>query len=36
MKKRNTAGWKLISTSAAIVNTKKQFSNLYLFEKNSN
>ena len=35
MKKRNSAGWKLISTSTAIVDTKKQFSNLYLFwEKN--
>ena len=29
------AGWKLISTSTAIVDTKNQFSNLYLFkEKN--
>ena len=36
MKKRNSAGWKLISTSTAIVDTKNQFSNLYLFwEKNS-
>ena len=31
MKKRNYAGWKLISTSTAIVDTKNQFSNLYLF-----
>ena len=31
MKKHNSAGWKLISTSTAIVDTKKQFSNLYLF-----
>ena len=32
MKKRNSAGWKLISTS---VDTKNQFSNLFLFwEKN--
>ena len=31
MKKRNSAGWKLILTSTAIVDTKKQFSNLYLF-----
>ena len=31
IKKRNSAGWKLISTSTAIVDTKKQFSNLYLF-----
>jgi len=35
--KRNSAGWKLISTSTAIVDTKNQFSNLYLFwEKNNN
>ena len=35
MKKRNSAGWKLILTSTAIVDTKNQFSNLYLFrEKN--
>ena len=31
MKKRNSAGWKLISTSTAKVDTKNQFSNLYLF-----
>tara|TARA_B100000212_G_C27264088_1_gene485781 strand:- start:563 stop:757 length:195 start_codon:yes stop_codon:yes gene_type:complete len=31
MKKRNSAGWKLISTSTAIVDIKNQFSNLYLF-----
>ncbi len=31
MNKRNAAGWKLISTSTAIVDTKNQFSNLYLF-----
>ena len=31
MKKRNSAGWQLISTSTAIVETKNQFSNLYLF-----
>ena len=31
MKRRNSAGWKLISTSTAIVDTKNQFSNLYLF-----
>ena len=36
IKKRNSAGWNLISTSTAIVDTKNQFSNLYLFwEKNS-
>ena len=34
--KRNSGGWKLISTSTAIVDIKNQFSNLYLFwEKNS-
>ena len=33
MKKRKYAGLKLISTSAAIVNTKTQFSNLYFFGK---
>ena len=31
MKKRNSAVWKLIATSSAIVDTKNQFSNLYLF-----
>ena len=31
IKKRNSMGWKLISTSTAIVDTKNQFSNLYLF-----
>ena len=35
MKKRTSAGWKLISTSTAIVDSKNQFSNLYLvWEKN--
>ena len=35
MQKRNYSGWKLISTSTAIVDTKNHFSNLYLFwEKN--
>ena len=29
--KRNSAGWKLVSTTAAIVDTKNNFSNLYLF-----
>ncbi len=33
MKKRNSAGWKLISTSIAIVDTKNLFSNLYHFGK---
>ena len=31
MKKLNSAGWELISASTAIVDTKSQFSNLYLF-----
>ena len=31
MKKHNSAGWKLISTSTAVVDTKNQFSNIYLF-----
>ena len=31
MRKRNSAGLKLISTSTAIVDTKNLFSNLYLF-----
>ena len=35
MKKLNSVGWKLISTSNAMADTKNQFSNLYLFwEKN--
>ena len=29
--KRNSSGWRLISTSTAIVDTKNQFSNIYLF-----
>ena len=33
IKKRNASGWKLISTSTAIVDTKHQFSNLYLFQE---
>ncbi len=33
IQKRNSAGWKLISASTAIFNTKNQFSNLYLFGK---
>ncbi len=36
MKKRNSAGRELISTSTAIVDIKKQFSNLYLFWKRIN
>ena len=35
--KRNSSGWRLISTSTAIVDPKNQFSNLYLFwERNNN
>ena len=33
MRKRNSEGWKLISTNTAVVDTKNQFSNLYLFWK---
>ena len=31
MKKRNSLGWKLVSTCTAFVDTSNQFSNLYLF-----
>ena len=31
MKNRNSAGWKLISTSTAKIDTKNHLSNLYLF-----
>ena len=31
IKKRNSLGWKLVSTSTAVVDTANQFSNLYLF-----
>ena len=31
IKKRNSLGWKLVSTSTAVVDTSNQFSNLYLF-----
>ena len=31
MKKRNSLGWKLVSTSTAVVDRSNQFSNLYLF-----
>ena len=35
IKKRNALGWKLVSTSTAVVDMKNHFSNLYLFwEKN--
>ena len=34
--RRNSTGWKLISTTTAIVDNKNNFSNLYLFwEKKS-
>ena len=29
--KRNSLGWKLVSTSTAVVDLKNNFSNLYLF-----
>ena len=31
IKKRNSLGWELVSTSTAVVDTSNQFSNLYLF-----
>ena len=31
IKKRNSLGWKLVSTSTAEFDTSNQFSNLYLF-----
>ena len=31
IKKRNSLGWKLVSTSTAVVDTTSNFSNLYLF-----
>ena len=31
IRKRNSLGWKLVTTSTAMVDTKNQFSNLYLF-----
>ena len=31
IKKRNSLGWKLVSSSTAGVDTSNQFSNLYLF-----
>tara|TARA_B100000214_G_scaffold358638_1_gene319315 strand:+ start:190 stop:390 length:201 start_codon:yes stop_codon:yes gene_type:complete len=31
IKKRNSLGWKLVSTTTAVVDTTNQFSNLYLF-----
>tara|TARA_Y100001968_G_scaffold222449_1_gene205195 strand:+ start:702 stop:902 length:201 start_codon:yes stop_codon:yes gene_type:complete len=31
IEKRNSLGWKLVTTSTAVVDTSTQFSNLYLF-----
>ena len=31
IKKRNSLGWKLVSTSTSVVDTSNQFSKLYLF-----
>ena len=31
IKKRNSLGWKLVTTSTAVDDASKQFSNLYLF-----
>ena len=36
MKKRNSQGWKLVSTSTAIVDMTNKFSNLYLFWEKQN
>ena len=36
IKKRNAQGWKLVSTSTAIVDMTNQFSNLYLFWEKQN
>ena len=36
IKKRNSLGWKLVSTSIAIVDVKNHFSNLYLFWEKKN
>ena len=33
IKKRNSLGWKLVSSSTALVDTTNQFSNLYFFWK---
>ena len=35
IKQRNLLGWKLVSTSTAVVDASKQFSNLYLFWEKS-
>tara|TARA_Y100001968_G_scaffold191598_1_gene175538 strand:+ start:128 stop:328 length:201 start_codon:yes stop_codon:yes gene_type:complete len=34
--KRNLLGWKLVSTSTAVVDITNQFSNLYLFWEKQN
>ena len=31
LKKRNSLGWKLVSTSTSVVDSSNQFSNLYIF-----
>ena len=31
MKTKNEAGWELISASTLVINTKNQFSNIYIF-----
>ena len=36
IKKRNSLGWKLVSTCTAIVDKNNQFSNLYLFWEKKN
>jgi len=36
IKKRNSLGWKLVSTSTAVVDTSNQFFNLDLISKSTN
>ncbi len=36
IQKRNSLGWKLVSTVTAMVDVKNQFSNLYLFWEKQN
>ena len=36
IKKRNSMGWKLVSTSTAVVDMTNQFSNLHLFWEKQN
>ena len=36
IRKRNLLGWKLVSSTTAMVDAKNQFSNLYLFWEKQN